>query len=325
MSTVVRKSLWQSITVALCFFTFSVSLLSQPNPLYVNCIKQLVDKYTRPFTVLELGFTSTEYAFDIASTVTNVSCISIIFKDARSSLVAASAKRLNNIVVLNPAVASIEDLTTLGRCEHFDIVIIKELSTLVKLCGLRVITALCNLGDFIIFELPKNGTQLLKKIDSSKITVYNSCEGDIAVCTMHKQSLDIARWTQNLPVSSTPRYIIKSEFNQKLFYKDSAAKPTNWIRGINLVTFVMLKGIYPSDDTIRQQLTALASTFPEYNDGVIGNMIIDGASLKLIDFDDKRRKSNMKKCINKALRLFNNDKTRLVDPKKRIKEYYRSL
>lgn len=313
------------LLLSICFFVVSGQLAAHVNPVCLNVLKQLASEYTRPFTVLELGFSGTEYAFGLATQYAQASCISIVYGNAQASVLTACKNKIANCVILNPRSLALKDLRMLSRCEHFDVVIVKEAHRIAQCCGAQCMDVLSNLGDFIITQLQPKDMNLLKTIDPKQVALYPKAEGTIALCSMHKRGLDIARWTQKLPVSSTPRYVIKSDFNEKLFYKKSAEKATNWIRGINLVTFVMLRGLYPTDNCISRSLIELQQRFPQYNDGVIGNMIIDGTALKLIDFDDKRRHSNMKKCISQALKLFNNDKSRLINPTERIKEYYYSL
>ena len=57
------------------------------------------------------------------------------------------------------------------------------------------------------------------------------------------------------------------------------------------MTFVMLSGVYPTDSMIRSRISSFKTSCLMHNDLVIGNMIVRGDELILIDFDDARRSS----------------------------------
>ena len=59
---------------------------------------------------------------------------------------------------------------------------------------------------------------------------------------------------------------------------------TQWLTGINLLTFKMLHGVYPSNERIKKSLKKLKNVV--HNDWTINNMIIQGNKISLIDNDD---------------------------------------
>lgn len=122
-----------------------------------------------------------------------------------------------------------------------------------------------------------------------------------------------------------PRYRVISNFKEKFFDKDALDKPLRWVDGINLITFALLKGVYPTDKMIRQQIIKAEKTHSQHNDLVLGNFILQGDRLIPIDVNDKRRDANLNKCIKAALRAFKEGNTRHKNPQQWIRAYYDSV
>ena len=141
-----------------------------------------------------------------------------------------------------------------------------------------------------------------------------------------KTQLERARFTQTFkPSEARPTYRITSDFSTKSFSKGPLFKPTPWIHGINMVTFVMCSGVYPTDVMIRKRIAALRNAHLEHNDLVIGNIIMQGDKLIPIDFNDTRRSGNSVSCIAAALQAFHEGNRRLKDPTRWINDYYKSV
>ena len=287
----------------------------------------LIDKYERPLTILEIDDSTAEYTLKLAEKYTRekISCIALLIEDGYGVAHKVQDKKLP-VAVVYPRCVMLDMFKQLARCEHLDIVIISNTASLIDKLSAECISVLCMLGDFTLIELEKTAAPLvIKCIEPATCETAQSNDKTFILYKTRKQGLDIARWTQKLPLASEPRYKVKSNLQEKLFYKKTTRRVTQWKKGINVVTFVMLQGIYPTDALMRENLQRLYRKYPYYNDGVIGNMIVDGTSLQLIDFGDKRRNADMKHCIYHAFKLFNDDGSRLVNPKQRINEYYKSL
>lgn len=295
----------------------------------------IIDKYhpERSVTILEIDSNTAEYTFKLVEKYARekISCIALLTEDGYAAARKAQENRLP-IAVVYPHVhrLTLDMFKQFARCEHLDIVVIHNGASLLDKFGSQCWSVLCRLGDFTLIEVPKTTGLSIRNTEPAGCEVSHNNDDDttFVLYKTRKQGLDIARWTQKLSTTNKPRYKVESNFQKKLLYKKIASGQTRisaWKKGINLVTFVMLQGIYPPDDSMRENLQALYRQYPDHNDGVIGNMILDGIDLRLVDFGDKRRNASMKRCVKHALRLFNGDGLRLVNPEQRMKQYNQDL
>lgn len=323
---VTLKNCWLIWFLGIPIFSISItkSYIYVPEAKNYAQVLSIVEKYKRPITVLEIGLTSTSYTFSIASQCPQSVCIMLLLGEGEKEIAnSIRGHNYNNIVLLNPNKITYQMFETLGRCEHFDIVIVQDISDAIKYNTQEFVNALLKLGDNIFLEVKGRSRGLLNIIKSKKIPIVaKHSKAKLALHSTEKNGLDIARWTQRLPPSPIPRYHINSTFEEKTFFKDSLDKPIAWIAGVNLVTFVMLGGTYPTDRMIRKKLLEISRAMPYHNDFLIGNIIIQGNKLAPIDFSDKRRNADMSKCLKQALKFFNSTKERLINPQKSINKYY---
>jgi len=120
--------------------------------------------------------------------------------------------------------------------------------------------------------LQENGAHSIGRIP------YDS-SSTVATCYFlehHKEYLKRAHWTRK----HTRKYRIKSTFKAKSLFKKN--KETEWHKGINLLTFKMLNGVYPSLDKIKNKLDKFKKI--KHSDIRIFNMIIQGETIVPIDF-----------------------------------------
>ena len=83
------------------------------------------------------------------------------------------------------------------------------------------------------------------------------------ICSYRKKVLD-----------KVPKRSLKKHFISK------------WIQGMNLLTFKMCCGSFPSKDQLKSALATIQN--PTHHDWIINNMILQGNKLTLIDFNDPR-------------------------------------
>jgi hypothetical protein len=114
-------------------------------------------------------------------------------------------------------------------------------------------------------------------------------------------------------------YVLQSSFTEKKFYKEPSCVTSDWLPGINLATFSMLYGVYPTNVMLYKQLQAFKEI--EHNDLVLANIIVQGDALKLIDFADDRRSSDPRVCLKGVLKMFNNVR-RLQDAQRSLEKYH---
>jgi hypothetical protein len=298
-------------------------LVTIPESHYYDEVCKILKEYKRPITVLEIGETSSEYTFSIAS---DFNAICVVLLEKRADHCAHRVKELGykNIVVLGPRSFPLEDVETLGRCEHFDVVVVHEKDAVFADDFPAAVDLFSQLGDFVFMDVP-----LLKEYvvsDSQTKVVATSKYYQLVLSSKPKTSLDIARFTQaKRPYNPDSPYHIKSTFKEKWFYKESLENKVPWVPGINLITFVMLQGVYPTDTMIRRQFKDMRYGIPYHNDLVLGNVIVQGEKIVPIDLNDKRRNANMDRLLASAITVFNGDKRRFANPHSWMDAYYKSI
>lgn len=296
-----------------------------PKTQFLQSVATAIKKYKRYITVLEIAGTIPTYTPFISTTYNTVNVVMLVKGGAQEYAHKIKQAKYSNITVLAPYEITLESLTALGRCEHFDVVIVHDIHNLIKADAKKLIESYSKLGDQLFIETSTSAfEQQLQNSGMKQITRIS----DYAFYSFSrpKGGLDIARFTQkDKPMSIQPRYQIESTPDHKFFNKKGLEEPTRYIDGINLVTFVMLKGIYPEDVSIRKQLSAMNKKYGNHNDLVLGNIVVQGNKLLPIDFNDKRRDADVQYCITAALKAFKTGNTRQRNPERWMQEYYDSF
>jgi hypothetical protein len=294
--------------------------VTAPNNSYYKEVKAILNNYKRPITVLEIGSTACCYTLPIATDLRdNAKCIALFSGDTTPLAQIAGDQKLKNVVVLNPRTLQLRHLNTLGRCEHFDVVLVHDVDSLLQQHFSMALNVFSRLGDFLFIEIPKYAQQHKLSLHFKRVASSESHQ----LFLMHKPktSLDIGRFTQASIPPRKPWYHIKSTFQGKWLYKKNSKSV--WIPGINLTTFIMLHGIYPSNTIIRSQFEKMKKSIPFHNDLVLKNVVVQGTTLALIDFKGKEiRHKNMQKCLDAAITSFK-DKSRFRHPRTWIHNYYK--
>jgi len=284
-------------------------------------IKTLLDQYKRPITILEVGDHAAEVALPIAQQYNKSTVVTILTNSDRAQEIVDGvvARDISNVVVMNPPVLEPFSLTMLGKCEHFDVVIAHDIGLLDK-DMMTTMRNILQLGDhaFVILssqEVKKLGTAIFGDV----VPVVVPLEGDKFLYCFEtpKTNLMFSRWAHTMHDQDKLRnYAIKSDFSEKKLCK--ATGESSWLKGINLVTFIMLQGIFPTDKMIRQSLRSFK--YIDHNDLVVANMIVQGSAIIPIDFKDKRRNIDPRICVKAARKVFNRNR-RSRDPQEVMKKY----
>lgn len=282
-------------------------------PAVDQIIDEFLMRYYRPVTIVEFAMGSASgYSHLIRA---NRWWYTIAMGTNGDRLVRNAVSRSDgHCVVMAPRGVDGCMIDTFARCESPDCVIVPaEL-----LNSADIIEPLFQLGDFCIVvgewqgTLPDHVEFFECGLSSEKIpvTIYKT----------NKKGLDIARWMcRSQPRSGGTKYPIESDFKTKVLKKGAVS--VAWKAGINLMTFLMLRGIYPTHDAIRSQIKDMKRL--DHNDLVIGNMILQGQTVVPIDFADARRNGNRRRCIKAALKLLKKyHELLLEDPRRALDEYH---
>lgn len=285
-------------------------------------IRDFLDQYQRPVTVLEIGVKRVYYAPAIAQRY-DCTCVALVTDEPWAYMLSTIAYEsgLENLAIANPPEITDAMLERLGRCEHFDLVIVHDFEFLGSKSGSNVLQLLCGLGDYLFIDLPTDLLRLGLQVPSTKRVLLEESDATFCLFEIHKKALTMTRWTNTNP-ETLKKYLITSTFTEKSLYKQVTNTTTPWLNGINLITFIMLRGVFPTDEMIRADLKALKNI--KHNDLVIGNLLVQGSHLIPIDFGDKRRGVDSSRCIQAAQKIFRFNR-RFKDPQGALSRYMNYL
>lgn len=291
--------------------------LNRNNEQY-HLIKPLLDRYERPFTLLELDAENNACSLQIAA---NYDSVCVMAGESNQLLERCKQSNLTNIVLLN-TFFSPKQLQHLGDCEHFDVILAlidthfnwQSNFEAMKQLGDHLIVAVSFDNDALQKHILKEDGELLGDITSlcgKRMLIYH--------LALSNHTLRRKTWLRSI-MHKDNIYCIESSFQCKKLIKpvswpNGAISITPWIAGINLCTFKMCNGTYPLSNQLQKSLATIRDE--NHTDWVMNNMIVQGAHLALIDNNDplcKRHCSNV---------LFDAHKEMLdiSDPKK-VEHYF---
>lgn len=209
---------------------------------------------------------------------------------------------LDNIIFLNKALA-LEDAQRLSECEHFDVVLALNIIHWFPESWKDIADAILNMGSHIIIETPPqelgvNDNKIRRQIEEyllskgayilAKAPRHTSHELS-SIYLVETKKCQISRKTWLMPPLRKKSHLVFSDFEKKELHKFSeqdlqSAQITTWVPGINLVTFKMYQGAYPTPDMIKKSLLDICDE--SHTDWMVNNMILQGKKLRLIDCND---------------------------------------
>lgn len=274
--------------------------LKERDALY-STIQTMIQRYKRPITLLELGKCDKTVSFTLAQEFPESVFIMNTENDLLEKCKSSNAK---NIILLNKQV-SLLDLKTLGECEHFDIVLVHNFTKSFGNFNLKeALNNLLLLGEKIFVEeisdsIDTNDTTGRLNILSQNVTTLsNSC---LYLIELAKTKLQRRSWIFPFPPATIAAYSIFSTYSEKYLAKPRGHEilKTPWKPGINLVTYKMLEGIYPTTSDVIAMIKKLTSIV--HSDCQAHNLIIQGNHIEGIDTHDPLQPAGQYSC-DKALK-----------------------
>ncbi len=254
-----------------------------------NAVRSLLDKYQRPFTVLELTTQPQALSFSIAHDYDAV-CVVAAPDDANILLEQCHLCDTYGNIILLKKKFSLKDIGTVKNYNHFDVVLIWDIHSLLekKRLWLKNIKKIVKLGDHIIIEIPSLIENSLIRIIKPYLRRTRFTQKGSTFTTLAKHTYSVGtifQFTHKIQhLNNIPRYQIISSFEEKKFLKQNTIL-TNWEPGINLQTFKVLNGIYPEKKIIRKLLEPFKKL--DHPDLLMKNIIIQGKKLIPIDWEGK--------------------------------------
>lgn len=308
------------------FFLFAVwvSFIDAYKQEALAHIQSFLKQYKRPITLIELG-SHAQYVQALARNRHAVCVMYLTSGDGVRLAQRLGELKLRNLVLLSPAQSGERELKTLGRCEHFDVSVVDEES----FSGMNfkdALPLLLRLGDYFFCIVNEESVSVVEEaaqVLEMQVVVTDIGAGKkICRCDTLKKGLDIARWNMyKMPEKNYERYAICSDFTTKTLRKGSTH--STWIPGINMVTFIGYRGLLPADADILAMIGALKKM--DHNDLVLGNMIVQGHKLAVIDFEDARRSMRQSKCLRVAQEFFKNRERFNKGPEQALEDYKNTM
>lgn len=285
---------------------------------YYRLLQSFLNQYQRPFTMLDIGADQGYYSLRTAQDYAAV-CVMIESNDQLLENCKAH-QELTNLILLNTSFSPAK-LQHLSECEHFDVVLaLKGMHEFGKQWE-EAANAILRMGDYVFIKIPADEKDVEEYVFARGGKILGDIQDDNSTLYLiETKNIYLRRKTWLRSIMSKNLYRIESSFFDKQLIKPSswptgALKATSWIPGINLCTFKMCHGAYPTKDQLRNCMIDLKDFC--HTDWIMNNMIVQGKTLALIDFDDEL--SNCYFCetlLEAHLEMLN-----LEDPEK-IEHYF---
>ncbi|MGB8468055.1 MAG: class I SAM-dependent methyltransferase [Candidatus Babeliales bacterium] len=278
-------------------------------------IQQVANQYTRPFTVLEIGPSEGYISLQLAHHY-DATCVMVQDPSYNNDVLNKLCRlntQLHNLVLLSKRI-TVEELEQLAKCEHVDMVIAMNVVHHYDTHWQRVIDALLQLGDNIIIETPPAQTtdtqtanvallpyiqQYLEQQNGSIIAQTPRWSNPALLANTYwfqrqKNALQTTSWYNLHPFPAN--YTIHSNWHTKELQKiiNGRSMVTPWKKGINLITFKMLNGTFPTKEKVAKLIMNMRRE--RSSDCLPHNMVIQGDTIALIDCEDPRCKTQGWPC-----------------------------
>lgn len=256
-----------------------------------DLIAPYLDRYTRRFTVLDLGSNDGTLAKMIAS---KYDAVVVAVEMNQHEFGADAYKGYNHIICLQHKMTG-EELRLLSECEHFDVVLCLNFLHWFGDDWEEATKAVLNMGDFIFVQIPKDGDErapgvaIVPKIRKMMMGRGTGWIGETVQFPRHEpRPLWVTkperwdRFKRSTVASPDGSYIfVKRGFEHCLAIKVALRRP--WIHGINLWNFCLLGGVWPTKEKVLDMLRHYPLPETTHGDIVPHNFILDGGRIHLID------------------------------------------
>ena len=318
------------------------------NQLRYQIIKKVLDRYHRPFGMLDIGASQGYYSFRTAH---DYDCVCVMIEGNNPAYPKIGSQLLDlckantslqNIILLNKKIVP-QDLQRLSECETFDVVLVLNIIHWFGAEWKIVADAVLDMGDNIILETPPQ-----EDIVSPEENIFRKTIEDYLLSRNARVLAEVPRHTSNrmakiylvetekkklkrkqwlTPVTRLDHLTISSNYETKTIAKklqhSSELQVNDWHPGINLMTFLMYNGAYPERKQIKSAITKIIDQ--AHNDWTVNNMILQGNKVRLIDWDDPSHgpdggRRSTPRVLKAHMRLIG-----LKDPEKVERYFYKRL
>ncbi len=248
-------------------------------------VESLLCRYQRAFTVLDVHAGNGDFSFQIAKEFPNAVCVMLESEPALQEF--CQRKKLENTILLTFPINS-ELLQHLSECEHFDVVLLlSQLSS--KQPGWQAVIDACRaMGHHVFFGTPSFDLPLQEHLFSKGAKALNSTNTLFYLESPSIWTLQRKTWMRSCMTQKDYRLtysFLEKQFEKPLNGREKKQKTTVvWVPGINLCTFKMCGGAYPTSQQLKKSLSKCKQK--NHTDWMMNNMILQGTNIHLIDADD---------------------------------------
>jgi hypothetical protein len=255
-------------------------------------VRQIAERFSRPFTVLDLGANLGYFSMRLAE---EFDCTVVAVEDMYGAWLGRLLEANGNPRVIHLKRAmTLDDLRALAGVEHFDMTL--ALSVMHHIDGgyENVLAALRGMGGMLVAEIATeraaayagNVRQGYVPADAAVIGEFDSHLGGVRPMFAvwdHKRRLE--RAYLGTPLDDV-EVVIDSDWDTKRKYQHG--QWTDWARGINLRTYLDMGGVWPSRADILRMVEAARPAEP-HGDLRAHNTILQGDGVVFVDANDPRR------------------------------------
>lgn len=244
----------------------------------IEFFHQIAQRYSRAITCVVIGDHSDKWTEQLAAQYKGV----FVLVDGKPEFIKHKRKSPNVIHLSRKYNSKI--LRHLGESEHFDIGIVSNHQIPLTIA---YINSIATIAERVLVKIDSQDLQALPLLAQYNFFILG--EDNLgAQYLMRYNPMNYQKrttWYEDRTNNANVREII-STYDQKKLKKKYGYRPveSEWIPGINLVTFKMMGGSYPFSSVIVQEANRLLKV--NHADLMPNNMIVQGKQLALIDFED---------------------------------------
>jgi len=255
-------------------------------------IRKVAERFERPFTVLDIGANLGYYSLRLAE---DFDCTVLAVEGQVGPYLSTLLNRNQNqrVLAVNRNM-SLHDLRTLADVEHFDLVLGLSVTHHFDASYEEVLTHFRRLGFATILELPTEadacGQQSVQDTfipgDGEVLAWHKShLDGpERPMVLLHDENRELARSYWGSPIDGCA-VTIETTYDTKT--KTVRGETSDWVRGINLETWLRLGPLFPSRDWVVKLLENGRPSKP-HGDLKTHNVILQGDAVQVIDWNDPR-------------------------------------
>lgn len=274
-------------------------------------VNSVLSRYVRPITLLDIGSAQGYFSFRAAEMYPDSVFVMLEGSNPAYPLISKQVssicelnKDLDNVIWFDTPIIP-KQIQALSSCEHFDVVLLLNILHWFPNDWKMLIDAALKMSHVTIVELPPWEENLPADVKKLRFNIHcylssftqEVLEGvprhnDMSCHTRfyiieNKNHFQIEKNTLLHPLNQSRKHVLSFDFKNKKMCKEDSVPPydcheSEWIPGINLITYLMFHGAFPSRVNIVQELPIDI----EHKDWMPNNMIVQGRHVVLIDKND---------------------------------------